>query len=72
METDFTSIDAGQDPGSGHCGQDLVCGRDIRTLTCESLRREKATISRTGTPIPPRAHLQSVAQPEGAQPDKPR
>jgi hypothetical protein len=51
-------------------GPDIACGTDVRVLTHESFRRKEATIGRAFTPGPLRAHLQSAAQPEGAQPDK--
>jgi hypothetical protein len=70
METDLTSIDAGQDIGSGHCRPDLIRSRDIRTVIYQPLRRKEVTIGRAGSPAPSGAHLQGMVQPEGAQPDK--
>lgn len=70
IETDLTSIDSGQDSRGGRGRPDLIRGRDIQTATHQPFRRKEATIGRAGSPAPSGAHLQSMAQPEGPQPNK--
>ncbi|KAL9575787.1 hypothetical protein ACKAV7_000029 [Fusarium commune] len=65
MEADLAVVDLGQDPRNRGGGQDLVCGRAVRTPTHQSLWGEKATILVNGY-CSERQRLPQVGLPQGS------
>ncbi|KJZ69858.1 hypothetical protein HIM_10758 [Hirsutella minnesotensis 3608] len=70
IPTNLAFVDAWQDTRSGRGRAHLICRRDLRSYTRESLRSEKATICRAGAVGATGTSLQGLAQPQGSQPDQ--
>ena len=70
LETNLVPGNVGEGSGVGDRGEDLVCGRDLRSSAYQPLRSTQATICGASTRTTTKTDLHCLAGPTSLQPDQ--